>query len=204
MKRFLSIVLALAAVAALSGCRISKVKPATPQTGAYNEGVSSASKTGLTGGTALEDSKASTVVADDAAAKAKLASEFGPDAKDLGGHNANLGEGDRSILQPVYFGFDKSAIDGAERAKVEAAATYLKANPAAKVVLEGHCDWRGTAEYNLGLGDRRGGNVKTFLLSLGVEDARITTKSLGAQMATANAAAEATTKDRRVDFAVIK
>lgn len=203
MKRLITFLIAGLIVASTTGCRISKVKPATPQTGAYGEGVTPVKPGTTTGGTALENGGVTnTTPVDDSSAK--LTSEFGSGAEGLGGLNANLGEGDRSILQPVYFGFDKSAIDGAERAKVEAAATYLKANPTARVILEGHCDWRGTAEYNLGLGDRRSGNVKTFLLTLGIEESRITTKSLGAQLAAANAAGEATTRDRRVDFAVLK
>ncbi len=104
----------------------------------------------------------------------------------------------------VYFDFDQSAIKASEREKLKNAKEYLDKNPGFRLLLEGHCDWRGTAEYNLGLGDRRSGNVKTFLLSLGIEESRITTKSLGAQLATANAGDDATTKDRRVDFAVLK
>ena len=60
----------------------------------------------------------------------------------------------RGLLKPVFFDFDSPAIKRDERAKITDAADYLKKNPQYRMLLEGHCDWRGTAEYNLGLGDR--------------------------------------------------
>ena len=55
----------------------------------------------------------------------------------------------------VYFAFDSSAIDDEARAIIEAHASYLAANPEIRLTLEGHCDERGTREYNLALGERR-------------------------------------------------
>ena len=74
----------------------------------------------------------------------------------------------RGVLQPVYFAFDSSAIKAAERPKLQAAKDYLDKNPGYRLLLEGHCDWRGTAEYNLSLGDRRanewGSQIRSYVL----------------------------------------
>jgi peptidoglycan-associated lipoprotein len=104
----------------------------------------------------------------------------------------------------VYFDFDQSAIKASERPKLKAAKEYLDKNPGTKLVLEGHCDWRGTAEYNLGLGDRRANAVKKYLLSIGVSADKLDTLSKGSLDAKPNAAAAEMEKDRRVDLLVSK
>lgn len=110
----------------------------------------------------------------------------------------------RGVLESVYFDFDSSSIKGTERAKLEAAAKYLKENPTHRLLLEGHCDWRGTAEYNLGLGDRRAGAAKQFLGTLGVSADRLETLSKGSLEAVKDADKAAAAKDRRVELVVIK
>ena len=110
----------------------------------------------------------------------------------------------RGLLQPVYFDFDKSTIKQSERAKLEAAVDYLKKNPAHRLLLEGHCDWRGTAEYNLGLGDRRAGASKQFVLKLGVDAKKLETLSKGSLDAVKSGTDEQMGKDRRVDLVILK
>lgn len=129
---------------------------------------------------------------------------FGPGAAGLGGLNTAMGEGDRSIVAPVYFGFDKADVSSGEQAKVNAAATWLKSNPNASVILEGNCDWRGTAEYNMSLGDRRAQSVKAALIGAGIPEARINKRSLGSEKAVANGSEDQMANDRRVDFAIVK
>jgi peptidoglycan-associated lipoprotein len=70
-------------------------------------------------------------------------------------------------------------------------------------LLEGHCDWRGTAEYNLGLGDRRANAAKKYLLSLGVAADRLESVSKGSLEASKNADDATMAKDRRVDLVVV-
>lgn len=110
----------------------------------------------------------------------------------------------RGLLQPVNFAFDRSAVDSRERPKVEAAVKYLKENPNMRMLLEGHCDWRGTAEYNLGLGDRRATAVLRYLESLGIDSKRLETLSKGSIDAKQGGAAADWDKDRRTDFVVLK
>ncbi|MDO8544126.1 MAG: OmpA family protein [Opitutaceae bacterium] len=105
--------------------------------------------------------------------------------------------------QAVYFDFDQSAIKPAERAKLKVAKEYLDKNPGYRVVLEGHCDWRGTAEYNLGLGDRRANSVKKYLQSLGVPADRVETISKGSLEANKDGGDAVWAKDRRVDLVVV-
>jgi peptidoglycan-associated lipoprotein len=110
----------------------------------------------------------------------------------------------RGLLQPVYFDFDKSSIKPAERAKLQAAAEYLKSHPGQRLLLEGHCDWRGTAEYNLSLGDRRANAAKKYLSTIGVPADKIDSLSKGSLEASKNADADTMAKDRRADVVILK
>ncbi|HKB90372.1 MAG TPA: OmpA family protein [Opitutaceae bacterium] len=110
----------------------------------------------------------------------------------------------RGLLQPVYFDFDKSAIKPSEREKLAAAAKYLKDNPDKRLLLEGHCDWRGTSEYNLGLGDRRANAAKKYLETTGTATAKLETLSKGSQGAAEKAPNDVMEKDRRVDLVILK
>lgn len=84
-----------------------------------------------------------------------------------------------AALLDINFDFDQSAIRNADKVKLQAIADFLKAFPDAKVKIEGHCDERGTVEYNLALGDRRAAAAKAYLVSLGVSEARLDTTSFG-------------------------
>ncbi len=110
----------------------------------------------------------------------------------------------RGLLEAVYFDFDRSAVPAAQRPKIEAAVKWLKENAGKHMLLEGHCDWRGTSEYNLGLGDRRANAVKKFLESLGVAADRLEILSKGSTDAKKDGSATEWAKDRRVDFVILK
>jgi len=106
----------------------------------------------------------------------------------------------KSVVEPVYFEFDRSAVPEKERAKIEAAVKWLKDNADKRMVLEGHCDWRGTAEYNLGLGDRRANAVRRYLEHLGIDTKRLEILSKGSTDAKQGGNDAEWAKDRRVDF----
>ncbi len=78
-----------------------------------------------------------------------------------------------------YFDYDKSDIDEADRATIEAHAAYLAENPSATVTLEGHADERGTREYNVALGDRRAKSVEQFMTLIGAGNHQMDTISYG-------------------------
>ncbi len=79
----------------------------------------------------------------------------------------------------VHFAYDSSAVRPDDTSKINAVAEYLKSNSADAVRIEGHCDERGTEEYNRALGDRRALAVREKLASMGIEPSRIDTESFG-------------------------
>ena len=79
----------------------------------------------------------------------------------------------------VFFAFDKNELTAESKDVLVKQACWLKANPCVKVTVEGHCDERGTREYNMGLGHRRAQVVKDFLVEQGIEADRITVISYG-------------------------
>ena len=92
----------------------------------------------------------------------------------------NLEELNRdSPLKPAFFPLDSSDLDDEARGVVAGNADVLKRNPGWVITIEGHCDERGTAEYNLALGERRALAAKNYLISLGITDARVKTVSYG-------------------------
>lgn len=82
-------------------------------------------------------------------------------------------------VQDAYFDTDKADIRADARQVLAKTADFLKAHPSIKATIEGHCDERGSTEYNLGLGDRRAAAVKQYLVSLGVSAGQLTTVSFG-------------------------
>ena len=118
--------------------------------------------------------------------------------------DAGVPDETKSVVEPIYFALDRAAVPQAERPKLQAAVKWLADNPGQNLVLSGHCDWRGTAEYNLGLGDRRAVAVKKFLQTMGVDPMRLETLSKGSTDAKQSGGESEWAKDRRVDFIVLK
>ncbi len=86
------------------------------------------------------------------------------------------------ILKDIHFGYDSAEIDAGERDRLAQNVEWLRQNPRAKIELEGHCDSRGTIEYNLGLGARRAKSVKDYYASQGVGADRLSTISYGKEL----------------------
>jgi peptidoglycan-associated lipoprotein len=93
-----------------------------------------------------------------------------------------LGEGAGGPLQDVTFDYDSYELRDDSRITLRENATWLQANTGASVEIEGHCDERGTVEYNLALGAKRARAVKEYLVALGVADSRLTTISYGEEL----------------------
>ena len=106
-------------------------------------------------------------------------------------------------LPSIFFAFDRSAIEQKERAKFQAIKDYLAKNPQFRILFEGHCDWRGTADYNLALGDRRANAAKKYAVSIGIDPAKIDIKSMGSQKATERASESVMANDRRAEIVVL-
>jgi peptidoglycan-associated lipoprotein len=79
----------------------------------------------------------------------------------------------------IFFDTDSSDVDGSDQATLQSQAGWLARYPEKRITIEGHCDERGTREYNLALGERRANATKNALVALGVSTARITTVSYG-------------------------
>jgi peptidoglycan-associated lipoprotein len=86
-----------------------------------------------------------------------------------------------SPLQPVFFEYDSDELNDAGRAVLQANAAVLKKYSTWTITIEGHCDERGTAEYNLALGERRAVVSRTYLISLGLDPNRLRTVSYGSE-----------------------
>jgi peptidoglycan-associated lipoprotein len=83
------------------------------------------------------------------------------------------------LLKDIHFDYDKYEIRQEDEGILKENAAFLKKNPKMKIQIEGHCDERGTAEYNLALGERRANHTKKYLVSLGITSDRISTISYG-------------------------
>ncbi|AKJ65107.1 peptidoglycan-associated lipoprotein Pal [Kiritimatiella glycovorans] len=111
------------------------------------------------------------------------------------------GEEHREVFSPVHFAYDSSAVRASERATIEEAAEHLRNHSEHALIVEGHCDERGSREYNLALGERRALAVRDYLVNLGIEPARIQTKSYGEEKPAAMGHNEqAWSKNRRAEL----
>jgi peptidoglycan-associated lipoprotein len=106
-------------------------------------------------------------------------------------------------LRDIYFDFDRYTIRPTDASVLEHNARWLRSNPTAMVLLEGHADERGTGEYNLALGDRRTRAARDYLVSLGVPASRVVSVSYGEERPFCIERTEACwSKNRRVHFLV--
>jgi len=107
-------------------------------------------------------------------------------------------------MQTIYFEFDKYTLSDEAREILKENAQWLKSKKSIKVQVEGHCDNRGSEEYNLALGQKRAESVRKYLLDLGVAASRLTTLSYGEEKPLDKIdAEEAWSKNRRAEFIII-
>ena len=108
------------------------------------------------------------------------------------------------ILKDVHFGYDAGDLDEQARSIAAQNVAWLRANPSARVELEGHCDDRGTIEYNLALGSRRAKAAKDYLVMSGIAAGRISTISYGKELPLCHEQTETCfARNRRVHFVVL-
>jgi len=112
---------------------------------------------------------------------------------------------ERGLFEDIHFDYDAYNIRPDAKPVLEKVASSLLKSAAAKVLLEGHCDERGTDEYNLALGDRRAKAAKDYLIALGVAPSRIETISYGELKPVCKESTEKCwAKNRRVHFVILK
>jgi peptidoglycan-associated lipoprotein len=136
---------------------------------------------------------------------------YGPDAGQLQTRDGNLGDQYYNgremllgVMDPVYFGFDSNFIEESQRKTLQKAAEYLLDNPDLDLLVKGMCDWYGTEEYNLALGDLRANSVANYLEDLGIDPIRINTVSTGSLEAQIGLSKTNSRKDRRADLILLK
>ena len=106
-------------------------------------------------------------------------------------------------FSPVYFGLNNYQIDGSEYGKIDAVADFMRGNASVVLVVEGHCDERGTIEYNMSLGDYRAQSIRSYMISAGIAADRIQTQSYGKERPAVQGSGEAVwSRNRRGEFAL--
>jgi peptidoglycan-associated lipoprotein len=108
-----------------------------------------------------------------------------------------------NVGDTVFFDLDQHSVRADAQAVLQKQAAWLKQYPQVKLLVEGHCDERGTREYNLALGDRRAYAVKEFLVSLGVDAARLQTKSYGKERPSCSESDESCWQQNRRGYSVV-
>ncbi len=107
--------------------------------------------------------------------------------------------------ETLYFGYDSYTLPSSELYKVEAVADYMNRNGNSGLIVEGHCDERGSNEYNLSLGEQRALAVRAYLCDLGISSDRIQTRSLGEERPAVMGSGESVWRqNRRGEFLVFK
>ena len=133
--------------------------------------------------TAPEDSAATSGAGDTAAPAATAAAPSAPaeamPMKAMGPAEGTQEDLVANVGDRVFFDYDKSSIKSDAQTVLQRQAAWLKNNPSVRVTIEGHCDERGTREYNLALGERRANAVKDYLTALGIDRSRVKTLSYG-------------------------
>lgn len=109
----------------------------------------------------------------------------------------------QEVVKTIYFDFDKYDLRPDARSMLAANAQWLKSNTSWRIIIEGHCDERGTNEYNMALGDRRANAARNYLISAGISPARVRTISYGEERpANAGHDEAAWTGNRRAEFVI--
>lgn len=110
---------------------------------------------------------------------------------------------DRGLIGDVYFEYDRSELRPEARSQLSQNAEWLRENAEYVATIEGHCDERGTSEYNLALGERRANAAKSYLVSLGIDADRLNTISYGEERPVCNQSSESCwQRNRRAHFIV--
>jgi len=143
--------------------------------------------------------KAEDAPAPDATASTETAPqiESTPMSFDASGSDSGRIEG----LQSINFEYDKASLSADAKKKIQGNVAWMKANPGTRLQIEGHCDARGSIEYNLSLGERRAQSVKSYMTSLGITAGRLSIISYGKEKPLSSGDSESDySRNRRANF----
>jgi peptidoglycan-associated lipoprotein len=166
MKRFL---LLAAGAALLTACETASEIDAIASGASGSSATTSTASSASSGSSDSSSSTSSSTSSSGASSDSATTYSYDTDPK-----TALIKVGDR-----VLFGYDSSELDDDDRSVLDNQAKFLNQNPSLKVTIEGHCDERGTREYNLALGEKRASAVKDYLISVGINSERISVVSYG-------------------------
>jgi peptidoglycan-associated lipoprotein len=135
----------------------------------------------------------------DSLARAQAAADSARDARERAASEAR-----QLMAASIYFDFDKSDLRADARSTLDAKLPILRANPAVRIRIEGNCDERGSATYNMALGERRAAAAKRYLTDYGIDPGRIEIISYGSERPVAPGHDEAAwAQNRRDDFVIV-
>jgi peptidoglycan-associated lipoprotein len=124
---------------------------------------------------------------------------------DIDGETGMLKDTSAFAANTIFFGYDSSVVRSAEVVKLDEIITIMKGQPATKLIVEGHCDERGTEEYNRALGERRANSIRDHLINAGIGQGRIRTLSYGEDKPKDFGHDEAAwAQNRRAEFVLLK
>ncbi len=171
MKRFL---LLAAGAALLTACETASEIDAIASGASGSSATTSTASSGSSSSGSSDSSSSSSSSTSSSGASGSSSDSTTTYSYDTDPNTALIKVGDR-----VLFGYDSSELDDEDRSVLDNQAKFLNQNPSLKVTIEGHCDERGTREYNLALGEKRASAVKDYLISVGINTERISVVSYG-------------------------
>jgi peptidoglycan-associated lipoprotein len=178
--------LLLVPLAALAGCRKKPQSNPEPYT-----------STSTTSGSDAERARADSVAAATAAAERERLDRERRDRE------AAVAVARDALTDIVFFQYDSDEINAEAERKLQTKASVLQSNPGVRLRIEGHCDPRGSTEYNLALGQRRAEAVRAYLVNLGIDGSRLSTLSYGEERPLDEGESEdALARNRRAEFTV--
>ncbi|HSU13361.1 peptidoglycan-associated lipoprotein Pal [Longimicrobium sp.] len=181
--------LLLVPLAALAGCRKKPRTNPEPYT-----------STSVTNGSDTDRARADSIAAaNEAAARAERERLD----RDRRAREAAVSTAREALTDIVFFQYDSDEITAEAERKLQTKASVLQSNPAVRLRIEGHCDQRGSTEYNLALGQRRAEAVRAYLVNLGIDGSRLATISYGKERPLEEGEDEdALARNRRAEFTV--
>jgi len=198
MRKALCIPMALAVVSLVFFSASCAKKTVTPERGpAYEEGPGpeDAGITGRTGRYEYEEDTYRSAVEDEGIREGTY--------RDEATQREMMAARSEFENEDIYFAYDSAALSRTAQEKLREKARWMKQYPTVSAVVEGHCDERGTSEYNLALGDRRAESAKAYMVNLGVSPSRLVTISYGEERpADPRKTEDAWARNRRAHFVI--